>query len=333
MNLITLEEARKLCSPIAQAGGVCTSAPILDARINEAIRRLSRMAKVPELTAVLHVLVEGNTLTLPREVKSVLGMVNVDLDPARLRHIGYEFSLSGPGEEMEGTMGPISLIALPGWYPTFFPLPKDREMSLAAFTKVREAGATTARVFGRKENGEELREDDKAGEDLNISTWKGGIEGEVLWNNTSFSTPIDQVERLILPARQGYLTLLAFDESTYESYFLGKYHPEDTRPAFRRYRLRGVDCCEEHCVSLVVKLHPPTVVYPEDPLPIQNIDALKQMVMGINAENSRDQAGALNYFAMAKGLLVSEMSDLSGEEEAMPQVKDDYDYGGTSLCL
>lgn len=333
MNLLTLADARSLCAPVAQAGGACSSTPLLDRRINEAVRRLVRMADVPEQTAVLHVLVEGNTITLPREVKTVLGLANFNLDPMRLRHIGYELSTSGPGELAECQCSPVSLIAEPGLYPTFFPLPKGRELKLAAFTRNREATATSMRVLGRKMNGEQLWSNDRAGEDLTISVWQGGTEGDILWNNLHLSTAIDQVENLVIPARQGYLTLLAIDDSTYETYFLGKYHPEDTHPGFRRYRLRGADCCDSNCVSLFVKLHTPKVSYPDDPLPIQNVDAIKQMIMAINAENTGDQQRAVNFQAMAKALVVSEIADGHGGEEVMLQIKDDYAYGGDALSL
>ena len=331
--MLTLRDARKLCGPVAQAGGACLSAPLIDDRINEAVRRLARMEDVPEMTAIMHVLAQGNTLTLPREVKSAR-VINVNLSPVRVRHIGYEFSTSGPGEEAECECGSVSIIAEPGFFPTFFDLPKGRSLSIGAFVRSRESTASEMRIMGRLPNGEELMDTSaRRGENLWISPWKDQLEGHIDARNSRFSTPIDQIEQIVLPTRQHYLTLLGMDLNTNETYFLAKYHPEETNPGFRRYRIRGVTCDEEHCVSLVVKLFPPTVIYPEDILPVQNVDAIKQMIMGIKEENARNLNEAQLYFAMAKRMLVEEMRDVNGGQEVMLPLRDDYGYGGGNLSL
>jgi len=330
--MFTLKDARKLCSSVAQAGGTCSTSPLIDARINEAVRRLAREADVPELTMVMHVLAQGNTLTLPMEVKSAR-LANINLSPVRIRHVGYEFSTSGPGEEAECECGSLSLIAEPGLFPTFFELPKGRSLKIAAFLPAREAGATDIRVFGRKCNGEVLREPDRDGVPLRVSTWKDGIEGEVQLSEVRFTDEIDQIEQVSLPARQSYLTLLAYDAVTHETWFLAKYHPTIQRPGFRRYRIRGATCCESHCVSLLVKLHPAEVLYPDDILPVQNIDAIKQMIMGIKEENSRNAQQAMYHFAQAKAMISKEIADHQGSDEVRVQGTDDYSYGGGSLSL
>lgn len=334
MNLVTLKDARSLCAPVALAGSACAPAPLLDKRINEAVRRLARMTDLTEMVAVIHIVARGNTVTLPAGVKTAR-LINVGLNPVRLRHVGYEFSTSGPGQESEGECGPLSMVAEPGLYPTFFDLPCDRELVLAAFLPSRDPNATSLRVYGKKANGETILDDQgREGSPMMMSTWKGGLEGEIDANASFYkSVPLRQVDQLVLPTRKQYMTLLAYDSQTHETWFLGKYHPETHNPGFRRYRIRGTTCPEEHCVSLLVKLHPREVLYPEDPLPIQNLDAVKQMVMSIREENARNIQESLTMAAAARSALVSEMEDSHRGEEFTLQIRDDYGYSGGALSL
>jgi hypothetical protein len=330
--MATLKDARDLCGPIAMSSGACASVPLLDRRINEALRRISRSYDFPEMTTILHILAQGNIVTMPETVKSAR-LMNVGLTPARLRNVGYEFSTSGPGEEPECSCGSLSLIAEPGLFPTYFDIPKGREMSVAAFVGANVVGSLGFRLFGRRSNGEVLHDGTQDGEAMIANVWRNGIEGDIDARSMKLSTPVCNVEGLVLPTRAGYLTLLAYDPETYETFFLGKYHPEVTRPGFRRYRIRGAAFTEEHVVSCLVKLHAAEMKYPDDILPVQNLDALKQMVMGIREENARNFQEAQGFFQMTEQILLAELDDNQRGEEIMLPLSDNYGYGGDALSI
>jgi hypothetical protein len=328
----TLKDARTLCAPIAMAGGACSSASVLDQRINEALTRLAELTDLTEMTSLIHLISRGNTVSLPYGYRAAR-LIDVGLNPTRLRHVGYEFSTSGPGQEPECSCGSLSLIREPGFYPTFFDIPKGRELSVAAFLPKDDRNARYIRVQGRLANGEVLHDGEREGKLLRVNVWKDGIEGEIVAQELQTLGPIAEISRLILPARSQYLTLLALDLETYETYFLGKYHPDDTNPGFARYRIRGATFTEEHAVSCLVKSDVQEVKYADDILPIQNLNALKQMVMGIREENARNLNEAQVFFQMAENLLLTKADDDTRGEEVMLPIKDDYGYGGGSLSL
>lgn len=330
--MATLQDARKLCSPVAMAGGACSSGAILDERINEATRRLSRMYDNTELLEYVHLLARGNTVTMPYGVKSAR-LINIGLNPTRLRHVGYEFSLSGPGQEAQCECGSLSIVAEPGYYPTFFDIPRGRCLSVAAFVAKPTPSPLEIRVSGRFENGEKLHDGTRDGLPLRVNLWDSQVEGEIDANSLQTLGPIADITQIVLPSRSQYLTLLGIDLETYETFFLGKYHPDDTNPGFRRYRIRGTTCEEEHCVSCLVKREAQELKYAEDVLPVQNLDALKQMVMGIREENVGNLQGAQVFFQMAQMALSAEMDDQQRGEEITLPMTDQYGYGGGSLNL
>ena len=104
------------------------------------------------------------------------------------------------------------------------------------------------------------------------------------------------------------MTLYAVDTTTNQMWLVANYHPADTIPMFRRYRVTN-KCCSTgsdrgctHLLALVLCGYT-KLSDPEDLIPIDNLPALKNMSIAIDAENARELGTAQAYEANAMRLL------------------------------
>lgn len=340
----TLEDAVNELRPRIN-GGTCRFETAA-ARINQATRRLMNRARKPiHIERIIRFYTRKDTITLPREVEKIKHYT-MDGYPAPLFGYAYEFVDGGWGE-MNGSN------AIPGKYlidmgtqfSTMFDLPSMSEaddgsqepafgsFKLVAFSTSLSDIGKSLRIHGRNAKNEVLGSPN-AGIELPISVWDGEIEGNIRMelasgqtDNFTLSVLVRDVERVAKPATAGFVSLYSYDETTHQMYFLSKYHPQETNPRYRRYRITSPDYVEGSSIYALCELGYTPLELPNDVLIVQNMDALKLMVMAIEFENEREFQTAKAYEADAYRLIEEQRTGERTHDYNMIQVSKCYGFG------
>lgn len=312
MNLFTLKQCRDFVKRFVDDGS-CRDARV-DARIDEAMRRLWPEAEIYNSTHRMRIRAENSCFPLPYFAETVIS-ADVDGSPAPVRNRFYEFLSSGPGDLSVRSRGPTSAVIDEGEHPTQWDIPvaddagTDRvepQYQLVAFTDSVEDFTSekklTIRAFSSR-----LQEQTIS---LRIAAWKDNIEGTIsgTWSDNFVSSEfVRQISQVYKPVTSGYITLYAVDVNTNRMHFLSKMHPKEERPSYRRYRLMN-KCCGATCVLLQVKLRYLTPTADDDILPIQNLDAIKFMIQALREEEAKNLQIAFALEDKAKQLLNKQLA-------------------------
>lgn len=335
--IYTFRDAKTEVSDVVVPGGTCADGGFVDQRINTAVRRLMTMHDAPETQGILTIVTDKDYVTLPRGVRTARA-VNIGTTPTPLWHHSYTFSPSGPGGLID-TSAAFSVEAAPGSYQTAFDLPAG--MNLIAFSAAPSDRHKRIRVYGKKPNGEDILDSDgQPGFDLAMRCWDDGVEGNFRSPSRDFTglvenaqPDIERITGITLPAGLvSYVTLLAVNPATWEMYFLSKYHPEETRPGYRRMYLRNLSCCPcgDGCcreLTFMVKLDFLPMTRDDDPLLVQSLDAVKFMVMSIAEENQRNPQLAREYNAKALAALNAHTRNQVDGKNMVVTVDDPFGIG------
>lgn len=330
-SLYTLADAREVCGRFVESGSCDTD--LQNKRITEACRRLLVKADWPYSTQIVRIRTDNQTFPLPRECVSIRWARVCD-SPVSVRNMSYEFMASGPGEIKHGWSGsgikdPIDI----GMFPVMYDLPSpevfaagasitDRTLGeglyIVAFsTEIADISLETT-IYG---NNKYLNDVDVSsatsfvpGDAIRINRWHNGVEGSIAFNSwddiRKTTGRYRQITKWIKPTTKGYISLYGVDPDTNYMYFLGKAHPDDTAPAWRRYKLlnQGVTDAYANILALC-KMKALPLTRDDDILPIQNLDAIKLMIIAIREENALQMANAIAYEQNAVRLLTEQMED------------------------
>lgn len=310
-NLFTLKDARTECAPFVGPGGSC-NVPLIDQKINEACRRLLAKPEAdgPFTKQRVRVMLDRGCFPLPREAESVLA-ADVSGAPVHVFGPHYEFVQSGPGDlELNafGT-GEHNLIDA-GFFPTMYDIPRietdgvmNAGLQVVAFSTSRQDVGASIVLRGFDAQGKDVL----ATVTVNFWETEGVVTG--LWSDKSLSSALASLVSVTKPITHGYVSLYAVDTTTNAIYFLAHIHPDDTTPRWRRYRVAMLGPDLEGTapaavsVLLLIKLAWLRMSRPTDVLPIQNIDAVRLMVMAIREEAAANLTSSQAFEAQAVRIL------------------------------
>jgi hypothetical protein len=331
----SLVEARNFVGRFVE-NGTCNSTTI-DARINEACRRLLVKAEWPFTTQTVRIRCDNLTFPLPRECEKIIWH-NVDNTASHIRSPAYEFLSSGPGEVKHRTItsGLKDLIDM-GMSATMYDIPPietfntdtlvtctDRTLNtgyhIAAFSSYVEDIDKKITLYGYDRLLNEIDSSISAsfvpGETLEINRWQDGEEGVIgqkLETLRLSSGLYRQLNSWIKPVTKGYILLYAVKPDVHYFWFLAKAHPDDTRPVWRRFKVSGFSlsptCHDCSNVLALCKMAAIPLTRDADLLPIQNLDALKNMVIALGFENQNNLQSALAYEQNAVRLLMEQKQE------------------------
>lgn len=329
-SFFTLQDGRDAVGRFVETGSCNTTT--IDSRINEAVRRLMPKADYVNTTRRIRIRTDQGYFPLPRECEKII-WIDSDGYASRVFNKSYEFLNSGPGELCRSKFGSgVKDLVDDGVHPTMFDVPSietldkcctDRTLGdglvLVAFSEEQDDNGKEMTIWGLDRLNMDVRTTSSAGfgpgETLAINAWTGGVEGtiDLGYGWESGQTKISnkkyrQVTGWKKPVTKGYVSLYALEVSTNKMFFLGKAHPDDTRPAWRRYRITNQ---YQSCTTMLAlaKLGWVKLTRADDILPIQNLDALKQMIIALREENAANLQGALNYEQNAVRLLNEQLND------------------------
>lgn len=188
--------------------------------------------------------------------------------------------------------------------------PEFSAFKLVAFSTDEDDKNNELIIYGRNSKNEVLGSP-QPGLRLPINHWQGGVEGEIFMDMASLpqdvfvtsATAVRDVERVAKRKTEGFISLYTYDPVTYQMYFLSKYHPQETNPRYRRYRITSPDYVNGSSIYALCELGYTPLTHEDDILIVQNMDALKMMVMAIEFENEREFQAAKAYEADAYRLI------------------------------
>ena len=346
MLFFTLQDAFSELGPRIN-GGTCRF-EMAAARINQATRRIMNRPRKPvHVERIVRFFSRKDAITLPMEVEKILHYT-VDGNPAPLFSRAYEFVSGGWGEIAchAPCMSGKYLVDMGNHFSTAFELPSmeaadgsDQEpvfssFKLAAFSTSAKDVTKALVIYGRGEKNEVLGSPNP-GMQLPIQQWSGGVEGNIFMELASkpeiipaVSEPVRSVERVQKPQTEGFVSLYSYDPVTHQMYFLSKFHPQETNPRYRRYRITQPDYVNGSSIYALCELGYVPLQSPDDVLIVQNMDALKMMVMAIEMENERDFQAAKAYEADAYRLIDEQRTSERAHDSNFIQVSEAYGFGG-----
>jgi len=330
--LYTLGQAKTLVAPFTTTGGACPNNQLVTDRINEAVRRLISEGRADWVGTQRRVRIctKNQCVTLPREFESAR-IANVDRGSVDLFPRNYQYLEWGPGEEGRGEHYGIDLVDDGDGWPVFFDIPASESDYFLYAASTHMNDRTKKILFtGRKRNNEDILQDSGVpGHELEIALWDNGVEGSLSVYPTPLSgVPFSQITSVKLPdGRKGYVSLYAVEPVSHAMYFLGKYHPDETMPSYRRYKLLGSDCHCVHSVDMLCKVRYIPASRDDDVLLIQNLDALKSMVMAIREENAGNIQAALMLEEKANAQLARQVANNRSGDPIL-RVQDSFAISG-----
>jgi hypothetical protein len=315
--LITLAEARALVARFVE-NGTC-NATTIDARINEALSRITDMQDWECLRKLMRITVHGRAIGLPANVEKIL-WADVDGTPARVFGQPYQFLSSGPGDldyRQHTTIFKDLVDAGDGW-PTLYDIP--RNLPLVAMSTASQDVGKQLQVRG-------VVDDVETTQLVPVVQWKQGIEGQLQGTIPGIvvnSPAMCSVSRVIKPTTHAPVSLFAVDPVSSEFFYLAKYSPLETVPQFRRYNLTNASDGNDYCILALARLRFVPLSDGDDVLPIDNPTALKLMIMAIREENAGNFQGSVSYEAKARLAMQSRESATTVSGGAPTIINVDY---------
>lgn len=337
--IFTLDQAYQFCRPYID-GGTCNQ--ILGyARINEAVRRMLPKTNSSRLIHKIRMVVRNSEFALPREAEKVL-WVDANGTPGSVFGRPYEFLQHGPGDfAYQSLVGVANQLADLGEHPYMYSLPglygwdddnftndsatnRDDDdypggFMLCAFSEFSADVGKEITIEGANELAMDIRTSNGTGVStpgtvIKINQYAGGVEGTIsgtwadLYHSSVNFRDIYQIRK---PVTEGYITIYAVYEATSEMWLVGKYHPDETIPMFRRYRItsKPYSRLNPGCSNLLmlVKMRYIPLTRGTDIVPLDSLDALKIMCMAITRENAQDLQGAVLHEQNAERVMKSEI--------------------------
>lgn len=199
--------------------------------ISDSVELLANKGEIDPLVGYVDLCVDGQCVTLPREVETVLA-VNIGGHPALGRDELFSFHLNGPGD----FTCPCNF----SWFNTgsFFTY-RDLKCpsKLVAFLDSEEDEGKILKIFGFDDQNRPLRT--KIG-----ANWEDGYRVPTIFGYAlpdSTAPIISRITGIVKDFTVANIRLSSFDNSTSTGTLLGIFEPDETKPRYRRIRL-GQGC-------------------------------------------------------------------------------------------
>lgn len=313
MNRLSLSSVKPT---IARVLGVCVTDTRIPGYVSEAQERLMLKDKWVGTTLRYRMCLSQSCLTLPRQIETVEAWALCD-QPMQVRNKWYEYAQNGPGQRRHDLGSPNQLI--------------DRGTACVyqdmsgptSFVNVQAAVAesASARILlrGYDENANWIRTEYPV-----AGTWIDGESVAINTTGTRSTKKFSSITEVVKPATNGPVNLFEWPAALGANYQqIAYYESDETLPIYRRYLIPGLadagacsnaqNACANKTVTVIAKLRHIPVSNDNDFLILQNISALKLMVMAIIKEERNLWQEAMTYEAKAISELQNELSSFEGD--------------------
>lgn len=286
---------------------MCLSS-VLNFLINEAQERIIQLGKWKDTYAKYRFCAYQNCITLPYELETMLTAA-ICCRPISIQNQWFQFLASGPGLATT-TSGCGNIYDSSDGFVTVQDPCSD--FTIRVYADVTEDADASITVMGLDGDGNLIRT-------LVDSVWQTGetIPIDASAFQTSTKT-FSQVTQIVKPRTNGNIRLYANYTDGSGQVLLGIYGYNVTLPKFRRYFLPGtIDTDNPRQFTIIAKRRYIPAVDDNDLLIVQNVPAVKEMVMSILARERNDVALAQYHFSESMRCLTAELKEYLGQGGTM----------------
>jgi hypothetical protein len=279
---------------------------------NDATRQLMRRGDWPGTVVPIHVCVQRGCVVWPRYVGEIRKM-NMCRHGVEIHNMWFNFLPYNHRSRWEQNwwhdwIGGRTRAVASARSPVFQDIMGDGR-TIRAYPSTPLDNNKTVRIFGVDNNGQQLMTTGAGG-------WTNGITLTLKTPFVESTQTVRRIDRVIKDATQGPVRLYANNSGTLEE--LATYAPDETNPSYLRQQLHMPccgDCATTHSVVALVKLQFVPVVNDDDPVLIENEDALKYMFQAIKAGESNDREGKIGFEQDAVRELNLQLADRDFDEQ------------------
>jgi hypothetical protein len=262
------------------SSGFCDE-PKLFRWITDAIQLIGNKSDFDGWLGFVDICVDGQCVTLPREVENVLG-VNIGGTPTLGRNQLFNFHLNGPGDCNESIAYSYQD---KGWHPVY----KDivDPVKLIAFVDKQSDAGTELRVYGYDENGHPVRQ-------FVGGQWQDGYLIPTVYGLAVADADMPKFSRITRVRKglsDGVIRLSTLDDAGTSGIFLGVYEPDEVEPYYRRIKLGKTATW----VRLAYRKAAPTINSKYDRIPLKSRRALLLAMQALKYYNEVDLANATAF--------------------------------------
>lgn len=288
-------------------------------RINEAGERLWQKLGGKTIRCV-RVCGHNGCITAGRDIQKIL-KARIDGKFAHVFDKWYEFLEGGPGMLDDDSTNYVDLIDR-SQVVTQYDIPEP--MRVMVFSDTAELSTSRMLIRGFDETNREVRTQVEGewimGEYVPITRDIG------YYTRNKFSL----ITNILKPVTNGYVYLSAVtaddwsNPATFTREHLAGYHPDETRPSYRRYSFKtsAYQCVEDYDyrINALVKMKFVPLSHSSDPVIIDNMPAYKMMLQAMRYYDAGDENKGLAYERHAERVLLENTEDYE-TVQAVPEVQ------------
>jgi len=262
--------------------------------ITDAVELLANKGEIDPLVGFVDLCVDGSTVTLPREVETVLG-VNIGGRPSLGRDQLFSFHLNGPGDfktSCDFTWQDA------GNFPTYRDLQCPGK--LIAFLDSEEDEGVELWVFGYDDQNRPLRSQVNG-------VWRDGYQVPTIFGYAVPDSSAPTISRIV-EIRKGLsvanIRLSTFDNSSFTGTLIGVFEPDEVHPSYRRIVLNRTSSW----VRLAYRKRTLELRTQNDRILLHSRPALMLAMRALAKYAEADLANAIAFEAQATRLLTEKES-------------------------
>ena len=252
--------------------------------VNEACERIINLRDWANMDKPMNLVAYKGQVSLPPEVIIPLWFnVNGSVGQPYGRH--YEYLNNGPGLGENWNFTGKNLIDV-GEYPTTYDVDNENPTELAIWSDREEASDFRIRIRGFDENGLMVRSSD--GTIGEVVSWTGVAGNDGISDlSTVMKTTVNKFSKVIQVEKEigfGYIHMATIDADGNPATAVSVYHPYETRPSYRRFRIHGLtqeDADGFTLINGIFRVGFAPIAIDDDPLPITAITPIKLMAKAI----------------------------------------------------
>lgn len=288
--MLTLGDTKDPNNRLDQIAGACVDSAEFLSLVNSASRRASNRGDFNNTVVHIYVCVYQGCVVWPRYVKQVR-RINVCNHAIPIHNSWYQFLPANQQQCGWGQWrGPDLSFTFSGQTSVVQDIQGDGRY-VRAYARNNSDYGKTVTIFGVDNNGWPLQHDDGTGH---------MVPGAVITLANPFGSTnvmVRSIDYTIKDATQDFVDLYAYNATTNLLEELAHYSPGETTPTYTRSRLvvnwpsctpgATPSCCgQKRGVLAAVKLRYIPAIYNTDLILIDNVDALRKMILSIKAEEA-----------------------------------------------
>lgn len=252
----------------------------------------------------MRICVTKGCLVFPRYVDTIRKL-NVCREDYPIRNNWYEF-LPVVGDQCRGTEYNLTVV---GKTTTHTPIRQNVERLIRVYPVCRSDIGKNVVIFGEDENGNPLKTRAVDG------TWSEGITLTIDSPYASTSTYVSSITRVIKDKTDCQIRLYAYDAVNDLLEDVALYEPSETLPEYDLCKLTmPCDCSTVRSVDVLFKFRYIPAQVDNDLVLINNLPALKDMMMSIKLKEAGDFSGSRQYEAESIRELNSQLANKNPDD-------------------